>query len=222
MGKFMNRWKSLVFLAALLILLGCSGPVRPNVTLPANLFSRHLLVMPFYAVRSEGSIVTCPYCGKNNPAGPIGPDAESTLTDMLIVGLQRRGYQVIPMRDVEAEILKIGEKKVRSYPLAAAKELASRFKAKLVVAGVVFEYRARKGSDFGVAKPAAVSFSLHLIDGKTGHILWKDSYHEVQEALSEDVTNIGRFLKRKGKWVTARRLAYDGMNTLLDNFPEPE
>ena len=222
MKKLMKTWKVITLLAALLFVMGCSGGSHPYTTLPANLFSTRLVVLPFYAVRGEGAIVACPVCGKNNPAGPILPDARGTLTDMLVVGLQRRGYKVVPMSDVQEEILKVGEKKVKAYPIEAAKELSARLKAKLVVIGVVFEYRAREGSAYGVEKPAAVSFSLHLVDGKTGRILWKDSYSEIQEPLSEDVSNIGRFLKRKGKWVTAQRLAYDGMNTLLDNFPEPE
>ena len=222
MKKWGKHWFGLGCLIILFGLSGCSGTSHPNVTLPSSLFSKHLLVMPFYAVRSGGTIVTCPVCGRNNPAGPVSTDAEAVLTDMLVVGLERRGFDVIPVSRVEEALLHMGEKKASKNLLATAQQLAKRFKAKLVVCGVVFEYRAREGSSIGVSKPAAVSFSLHLIDGKTGHILWVDRYSETQEALSEDVSNIGKFLKRKGQWVTARRLAYDGMNSLLDHFPEPE
>ncbi len=215
-------WIMLICLTAIFFVVGCSGKKHPNVTLPASVYSRHLLIMPFYAVRAKGSIVTCPVCGKSNPAGPISPEAEGILTDMLVVGLQRRGFEVIPMSDVETEIIKMGEKEATHNLVATAKHLAERFKVKLVVSGVVFEYRTREGSSIGVEKPAAVSFSLHLIEGENGRILWVDRYKETQKALSEDISNIGRFLKRKGKWVTARRLAYDGMNVLLDHFPEPE
>ncbi len=209
-------------LVLLLGMMGCSGASHPNVTLPSSLFTRHLLVMPFYAVRSKGTIVTCPVCGRSNPAGPVTTEAEPVLTDMLVGGLERRGFKVVPMSRVEEALLHMGEKKASKNLLATATVLAKKFKVKLVVAGAVFEYRTREGSAIGVAKPAAVSFSLHLIDGKTGHILWVDRYSETQEALSEDVSNIGKFLKRKGQWVTARRLAQDGMNSLLDHFPEPE
>lgn len=222
----MKKWKRnsviLVCLAAMILVAGCSGKTHPNATLPSGVYSRHLLVMPFHAVQAKGSIVTCPVCGKSNPAGPISPEAEGILTDMLVVGLQRRGFEVIPMTDVETEIIKMGEKEAVHNLVATAKHLAEKFKVKLVVSGVVFEYRTREGSSIGVEKPAAVSFCLHLIEGKNGRILWTDRYKETQKALSEDISNIGRFLKRKGKWVTARRLAYDGMNILLDHFPESE
>ncbi len=220
MKKWRRKWVILACITALAGFAGCAGTSHPTVTLPASVFSRHLLVMPFQAVQSRGSIVACPICGRSNPAGPILPEAEGVLTDMLVVGLQQRGFDVIPMSHVEEEITKIGEKRAVKEPITTAKLLAKKFRVKLVVAGVVFEYRARLGSSLGVEHPAVVSFSLHLIDGETGHILWSDRYYEAQKALSEDVTNIGRFLKRKGKWVTARRLAHDGMNTLLDNFPE--
>jgi len=220
-----RRHHGIVWVGCLVLLAGimsCSGASHPNVTLPSALFTRHLLVMPFYAVRSKATIVACPVCGRNNPAGPIAAEAEPVLTDMLVVGLERRGFKIVPMSKVEEALLHMGEKKASRNLVATARKMAERFKVKLVVAGVVFEYRSREGSAIGVAKPAAVSFSLHLIDGKTGHILWVDRYRETQEALSEDVTNIGKFLKRKGQWVTARRLAQDGMNSLLDHFPEPE
>lgn len=222
----MNRWKTkwilLVCLAVMVIVTACSGKPHPHLTLPSGVYSRHLLVLPFHAIQTKATIVTCPVCGRSNPAGPISPEAEGVLTDMLVIGLQRRGFEVVPMSKVAAEIIKMGEKKAYSDLVATARRLSREFNSKLVVLGIVFEYRTREGSSIGVEKPAAVSFSLHLIQGTNGHILWSDRYYEIQKPLSENAFNIGRFLKRKGKWVTAHRLAYDGMNILLDRFPEIE
>jgi len=220
MKRWKTKWVGLTCLAFLIFVAGCSGKSHPNVTLPSGVYSRHLLVLPFHAVHSNGTIVTCPICGKNNPAGPVSPEAEGVLTDMLVTGLQRRGFDVIPMSKVAGEIIKMGRKKATSNLVATAKHLAKKFNVKLVVSGIVFEYKTREGGSLGVEKPAAVSFSLHLIEGSDGRILWADRYYEVQKPLSEDASNIGRFLKRRGKWVTARRLAYDGLNNLLDHFPE--
>lgn len=220
----MKRWKAICVVLVLLLPVGfmggCANESKKPMTLSSSVYSNKLVVIPFQAVSAKGSIAACPICGGNNPAGPIAPDATGVLTDMLVTGLSRRGFVIVPMGEVDEALLGIGEKKAAAYPIDAAKKLAKKFKAKLVMAGAVFEYRSRGGSSIGVEKPAAVSFSLHLIDGETGRILWKDRYYEAQKPLSEDITNIGKFIKRSGKWVTARRLAYDGMNTLLDNMPD--
>ena len=215
-----TRWIVLACSLFMILVVGCAEESNRPIALSSSVYSNKLLVLPFQAVVPKGAIATCPICGKNNPAGPITSDAKSVLTDMLIMGLERRGFVIVPMGKVEEALLAIGEKKAAAYPIEAAKKLAKKFNLKLVMAGVVFEYKSREGSSIGVEEPAAVSFSLHLIEGKTGRILWKDKYYESQKPLSEDITNIGKFIKRSGKWVTARRLAYDGMNTLLDNLPD--
>ncbi len=219
----MKRWKENWIVLALLLLViflgGCSGEEKHPVSLSSSVYSNKLVVLPYMAVKAKGSIATCPICGKNNPAGPISPEAENVLTDMLITGLERRGFVIVPMEKVREALIQMGEESARKKPIETAKILAKRFKTKLVVAGAVFEYKNREGSSIGVEKPAVVSFSLHLIEAKSGRILWEDKYYESQKALSEDITNIGKFLKRSGKWVTARRIAYDGMNKLLDDFP---
>jgi len=223
----MTRWKIYrVFMAVLLfpvifmVIGGCAGESKRPIALSSSVYSNKLVVLPFQAVPAKGSITACPICRQNNPAGPITPDAARILTDMLVTGLERRGFVIVPMSEVERALLAIGEEKAAAYPIETAKKLAKKFNVKLVMAGAVFEYKSREGSSIGVEQPAAVSFSLHLIEGETGRILWKDKYYESQKALSEDITNIGKFIKRSGKWVTARRLAYDGMNTLLDNLPD--
>jgi len=221
MKRWRFNWIVWVCVLSVIFLAGCAAKEsRHPITLSSYVYSNKLVVLPFEVVSASGSIATCPICKRNNPAGPISPEAENVLTDMLVTGLMRRGFVIVSMEDVHKALLEIGEEKAKKHPIETAKKLASIFKVKLVMAGSVFEYRSREGSSIGIEKPAAVSFSLHLIEGKTGRILWQDKYYESQKPLSEDITNIGKFLKRSGKWVTARRLAYDGMSSLLDNLPE--
>jgi len=203
-----------------LIFTGCAGNRKEAITIPAGTYSKTLLVLPFLLVKSKDKIVSCPVCGVDNPAGVIAPEAKGVLTDMLVNGLLRRGYQVVPMEKVVGEISRIGDEKAWRDIVFTSKVLARKFDVSLVVSGVVFAYRSRQGGALGVTKPAKVSFSLHLIRGKDGHVMWADRYHETQQALSEDIANIGKFLKRRGTWVTADRLARDGITVLLDRFPE--
>ena len=218
----MNRIQKAGIMLGVLVFIfsGCAENRKAAVKIPAGTYSKKLLVLPFSLIKSKDKIVSCPVCGADNPAGIIAPEAKGVLTDMLVTGLLRRGYQVIPMEKVAGEIGRIGDEKAGRDIVSTAKILARKFDASLIVSGVVFAYRSRQGGALGVTKPAMVSFSLHLLWGKDGHILWTDRYHEKQQALSEDIANIGKFLKRKGTWVTADRLARDGLTVLLDHFPD--
>jgi len=215
----MRRWAIVVGIFLFVCMGGCAGKSHPTVTLPVSLHSKILLVLPFRTCPSKRGIVTCPVCGRNNPAGPIAPEAAGALTDMLVAGLEEMGYRVVPVSEVAGELSRMQKKKAEDVAESVS-YLSRKFGVKLVVLGVVFEYRSRQGASLGVEQPAAVSFGLHLMRGSDGRILWSDRYYEEQKALSEDISNIGKFFKRGGKWVTARRLAEDGMKRLLSYFPE--
>jgi TolB-like protein len=218
----MNRIRKagIVLGVFILILSGCTENRKAAFTIPAGTYSKKLLILPFSTVKSKDKIVSCPVCGVDNPAGVVAAEAKGVLTDLLINGLLRRGYQVVPMEKVAGEISRIGGEKAWRDIVFTSKTLARKLGVSLIVAGVVFAYRSREGEALGVTKPAMVSFSLHLIRGKDGRVIWADRYHETQQALSEDIANIGKFLKRRGTWVTAERLARDGITALLDRFPD--
>lgn len=83
---------------------------------------------------------------------------------------------------------------------------------------LVYRFEERKGGNFAVEKPAGVGFHMHLMEGNVvGRVFVFD---EDQQALSENVLNIGKFLKRGGKWVTADQLAEEGINAGLDHLLE--
>jgi len=83
---------------------------------------------------------------------------------------------------------------------------------------LVYRFEERKGGNFAVEKPAGVGFHMHLMEGNiVGRVFVFD---EDQQALSENVLNIGKFFKRGGKWVTADQLAEEGIHAGLDYLLE--
>jgi hypothetical protein len=75
-------------------------------------------------------------------------------------------------------------------------------------------WRERVGSDAGVETPASVAIDFYLIDVKNERMI-RSRYEETQQSLLENLYNAKKFAARGGKWVTATRLARDGMDEKL-------
>lgn len=83
---------------------------------------------------------------------------------------------------------------------------------------LIYRYEERQGGNYAVDKPASVGFHMHLmVKGALKRVF---VYEEEQQSLLENVFNIGRFLKRGGKWVTVERLSSDGIEKGLDDLLE--
>ena len=75
-------------------------------------------------------------------------------------------------------------------------------------------WRERVGSEGGVQSPASVAIDLYLIDVKNER-MQRARYEETQQGLLENLYNASKFAARGGKWVTATRLAQDGIDEKL-------
>jgi hypothetical protein len=75
-------------------------------------------------------------------------------------------------------------------------------------------WKERDGSAAGVSAPASVSIDFYLIDVKQERMI-RARYEETQESLLENLYKANKFAARGGKWVTATRLAQDGIEEKL-------
>ena len=82
----------------------------------------------------------------------------------------------------------------------------------------VFRFQERIGGNFAVERPASVGFHLHLIDQKTLVKIFE--FDETQLPLSDNILKFGTFLRRGAKWVTASRLAEEGIEKGVAYFIE--
>lgn len=72
----------------------------------------------------------------------------------------------------------------------------------------------RVGSDMGVDSPASVAMDFYLIDVKNERFS-RTRYEETQVSLFENLLTAQKFSDRGGKWVTANRIAADGIEEKL-------
>jgi hypothetical protein len=82
----------------------------------------------------------------------------------------------------------------------------------------IYRFEERRGGNFAADKPAGVGFHMHLIEDN--NIIRIFVFDETQQALSENVLNIGKFFRRGGKWLTAGELSEEGIKKGLDYLLE--
>ena len=75
-------------------------------------------------------------------------------------------------------------------------------------------WRERVGGEGGVQTPAAIGLDFYLIDVKNEAIK-RARYEEEQVSLLENLFTARKFADRDGKWVTASRLASEGIEEKL-------
>ncbi|HOK06670.1 MAG TPA: hypothetical protein PLN44_04200 [Syntrophales bacterium] len=90
-----------------------------------------------------------------------------------------------------------------------------------VLVGYVYRFRERKGYDYGVEKPASVAFEVQLFRCRDGDLVWKATFDKTQTSLMENMLQISNFVKDRGRWITARELAAEGVEEVLKRFPVP-
>jgi hypothetical protein len=67
----------------------------------------------------------------------------------------------------------------------------------------------------GGGNPASVIMDLYLIDVKGERLVSRFHYDETQKALTDNLLDIGKYMRRKGEWVNADTLAKEGIEAGL-------
>ena len=79
---------------------------------------------------------------------------------------------------------------------------------------LIFRYEERVGGNLGVDKPAGLGFHMHLMENNVLKRVF--TFDEDQQALSENLFNLNKFLRRGAKWLTVEELSRDAINQGLD------
>jgi TolB-like protein len=173
------------------------------------------------AVYGENVNTRCPICGKVFMTGEVAEDADSMLTEQLFVLLKdRKDIQLIPAsqsQGVVSGLLSEDQKNLSERDLLV--QTGRVLKADWVLSGNIFRFRERVGGKYSVDLPASVAFDIHLIRVSDGHLLWNDHFDETQRPLSENLFQLGPFLQRKARWITANEMAVSGLEDVLKSFP---
>lgn len=79
---------------------------------------------------------------------------------------------------------------------------------------LIYRYEERVGGKLGVDKPAGLGFHMHLMENNVLKRVF--TFDEDQQALSENLFNLDKFLRRGAKWLTVEELSRDAVNQGLD------
>ena len=134
---------------------------------------------------------------------------------------RRRDVDIVPPQSVRQALEPAG---LLDPPLdlkAVGAVLRTTFGAQGVLTGRVNRYRERVGSPRGATRPAAVAFDLALRDAD-GLLLWRGSYEEWQNPLTDDPGSFGRAWNRGFRWVSAEQLAAYGAHQIVQQLPGPD
>jgi TolB-like protein len=226
-NKLKNKttvWIKIFLLTVILFLPGC----RKNIVVKENVLPtsgiEKILIFPFKnmsAVYGENVNSRCPICGKVFMTGKVAEDADNMLTEQLFVLLKnRKDIELIPAsqsQGVMSDLLSEDKKLLSEQDLLV--ETGRALKADWVLSGYIFRFRDRVGGKYSVDLPASVAFDIHLIRVADGRLFWSDHFDETQRPLSENLFQIGSFLQRKAKWITANEMAVSGLKNILKTFP---
>jgi hypothetical protein len=150
----------------------------------------------------------------------VVPDKEKFLTNALYNGLATK-VKGVDIDSLDGSISEFAKTK-KENPGLTYKEIALKVGKNLgadaVLIGDIFVYREREGTELSIVSPASVAFDVQLLSIAIGETIWEDYFTETQQPLLENVAEFGKFIKRKGRWVTADELAKEGAEEVVDKL----
>jgi hypothetical protein len=204
----------------------CTSRAKVPETKPGLSGTEKLLVLPFKNLskqNGETGIIRCPACGTAFVTGQVSQSADQLLTDHLVSFLNgNRRFKIISSHQpitVQSESFSTDTNLLAEHQaLISAGHTA---KTELVLAGYIFRFKQRIGTNYSVQSPASIAFGIHLISVADGSSIWYGHYDETQQSLSENLFRLRLFFKRKWKWITAEEMAISALDESLETFPGP-
>lgn len=207
------RWGLVGGLVLAGLVEGCSlEPQSLRVEKSATLQASSIKTIAILPVESAPARVESADEPGVDPAQASGAvDSGALLTDMLYSEMRQvPQWTLIPQPQIQAASGGLSEIDPKQ-----AQEIGARVNADAVLFGRVTRYRERSGRGWGSEQPASVAFSLFLLDIATGKRIWSARFDEAQQALSENLLNIGKFIERRTRFVRADELAREGVTTAV-------
>lgn len=227
-GKDAKRLVPVMLLVIFVVLpAACgTGPSAPGSSKPAGPLNMDtLLVVPFHIASERYEVDTtlrCSMCGAVFLAGPVSKGDDTYMTEQLLTYLKTKtSYGLIPPAAAEGVKSKMLEDSIDMPRGEILLEMARKLGTDGVVSGTLFRFRQRVGTRYSVETPASVAFSLYLIRGSDGRLVWDGHFDETQQPLSENLFRLFSFLKGGGGWLTAEQMGRQGLEKAMADFPLP-
>ena len=203
---------------------GCQTPVYVTQTAPELANFKSILVVPFKDMsRTPGDTMDarCPVCGRVFITGEVTDNAVDFLTARTTALLKTHTeYRLVPEPPTDSSLAHLySANPTSNAPRQALIEKGLEHQTDVVLLGLVYRFKERVGTGYSVKSPASVAFGMHLIRVKDGRIIWSAHFNETQKSLGDNLFQLGSFISRGGRWVTAEELASSGMEEIFKKFP---
>lgn len=200
----------LAMLLAVLVMgmLACAGPREP--VRPAA--EESLAVAPFTQPNEQWELIAGYLPGDGDRADK---ETLQRLNAMLKEELEARGasrYKEPPLVRQCQEIVLYERQNERLEGLAYWSLVGRCLPAKYILVPQLLKWQERVGGEWGVEQPAMVAFDLCLINAQEKELVERFHFEEEQSSLTENIFRWRDFVKRGGRWVTAPRLAREGIS----------
>lgn len=216
----------IIFLSVILVSIlidGCN--YRQKTAVKGGEISKiegDIIVLGFKsAILKEGksNIIQSPLSGNLVMAATVSQGVADRMTANLFALIPRdNSYHLVSPSQtigIYTSIISSGEGR---QVIDIYQKIGQAFSADLILTGYIYRWEEREGSDYSASRSASVSFDLYLIRTSDKAILWRGQFDKTQRSLSENIFDLGTFLKGKGKWMTADELAYVGLEDMLDDL----
>lgn len=209
-----------IVLLGIIFLFSCAAPsTSVSVSGTGGLYKR-IAVLPFTQTKPEDTIdqlIPRSLAWQKNSGEE---SAENIVQALFLAKLgEQNNIEIVPVDQVESACRQITKECISMKETDLVKKLGKELRADAILVGYVYRYQERVGTPYGVEKAASVAFEVQLIDVEEGTRSWKATFDKTQRSLSENLFNFRFFVKDKGRWITARELAAEGVEQTLQSFP---
>ena len=219
--KISSNFRLILLLIFTLLLM------RSSTLLAQNSDNNELVIAQAQAKYNVGKMAVIPFNSKNSLSYEQSDDSLNQIEKYLTISLYEAliletsgmtDVEILPMKKSDTEYNKLRSGKPKIYYRDIAIDVGRILDADTVMVGTLSQYSDRGGSEWATDSPSTVSFSVDLLSTKDGSVLWGTSFTETQKPLFDNLFEIKKFVKRKGKWITADEMAKEGARKIAKRF----
>jgi hypothetical protein len=204
----------LVLVPALLLAFGCSSTKAPK----REPIKGKLAVAPFHQPRLEWDL---PEFGDEVQRRNVRDKVLKGLTQILMRELRERGHTSVRGPDSVQNCREIVLSRELASPDRASHywaDVARCASADSILVPQLISWREREGGRWGAESPASVALRLVWLDAQEKQVERAFHFQREQASLTENLWQIGSFIRRGGQWVSAEELAAEGIRSGLEDM----
>jgi hypothetical protein len=211
------------FVMGILLLHGCNGffqkrEAARQIQLPVI---KQIAVIPVDQASSSSNQkeASCIFRDSLSRISETTPKASRELTRLLFQAVQDdQRFLIVPEGQCIGLLNSLLAEDIKSSKLHLIQSLGKELEVDAVLYTELFKFEDRIGGEYSAKKPASVAFTLQLIRVSDGATLWRNTFEETQQSLTENILKARLYKKRGLRWLTAAELADYGLNQAIDEL----